>query len=42
VKEYASTQPKLMRQVIDLALLRNGLLRGEALDAFIHRTVELM
>jgi molecular chaperone HtpG len=41
VKEYASTQPNV-RQVIDLALLRNGLLRGEALDAFIRRTVELM
>lgn len=35
--EYAVTQPKI-RQVIDLALLSAGLLRGEPLTAFLRRT----
>lgn len=40
-KEYAATQPRV-RQVIDLALLGAGLLKGEALGAFIKRSAELM
>ncbi len=41
IAEYGEKQP-LVRQVIDLALLANGLLRGEALNAFIHRSVSLL
>ncbi len=41
MKEYASTQPKV-KQLIDLALLQNGLLKGEALNAFIERSVKLL
>lgn len=40
-KEYAATQPQV-RQVIDLALLGAGLLKGEALGAFIKRSAELL
>ena len=40
-KEYAETQP-LVKQVIDLALLANGLLRGADLNAFIRRSVTLL
>lgn len=39
--EYASQQPAV-RQVIDLALLANGLLRGADLNAFIRRSVSLL
>lgn len=39
--DYASKQP-VVRQLIDLALLSNGLLRGEELSNFIHRSVELL
>ncbi len=39
--DYARTQP-LVSQVIDLALLANGMLKGEALDSFINRTVSLL
>ncbi len=39
--EYASGQPRL-RQIIDLALLASGLLKGEALDAFIKRSASLL
>lgn len=39
--DYASKQP-VVRQLIDLALLGNGLLRGEDLSNFIHRSVELL
>lgn len=38
---YASQQP-LVKQLIDLALLGNGLLKGEALNAFIRRSVSLL
>ena len=38
---YASTQPKI-KQLIDLALLGNGLLKGEQLSKFIARSVELL
>lgn len=39
--EYASNQP-LVKQVIDLALLANGLLRGADLNDFIKRSVSLL
>lgn len=38
---YASEQP-LVKQVIDLALLANGLLRGADLNEFIRRSVSLL
>ena len=36
IAHYAATQP-VVRQIIDLALLRVGLLRGASLDAFVRR-----
>ena len=39
--EYAKTEP-LIGQVIDLALLSNGLLKGESLTAFIDRSISLL
>ncbi len=39
--EYASSQP-LVKQVLDLALLANNLLRGADLSAFIRRSVSLL
>ena len=41
MSDYAASQP-LVKQVIDLALLANGLLKGEALNAFIRRSVNLL
>lgn len=41
IKEYASSQPKVL-QIIDLALLKANLLKGEALTRFIARSVELL
>lgn len=41
ISDYASTQP-LIRQLIDLALLGNGLLKGADLSAFINRSVKLL
>ncbi len=41
ISDFASTQP-LVAQVIDLALLGNGLLKGEALSKFIARSVDLL
>ena len=38
---YASKNPQV-KQLIDLALLQNGLLKGEALSNFIKRSIELM
>ena len=32
----------IVHQLIDLALLQNGMLRGEALDRFLKRSVELI
>ena len=32
----------LVHQLIDLALLQNGLLRGEALTRFVKRSVDLL
>ncbi len=33
---------KLAKQLVDLALLSNGMLKGEALDKFVRRSVELI
>jgi molecular chaperone HtpG len=33
---------KVVHQLIDLALLQNGMLKGEALDKFLKRSVELI
>lgn len=41
VKDYASTQP-VLKQIIDLALLQSGLLKGENLTAFIRRSISLL
>lgn len=39
--EWSDSKP-LVKQVIDLALLANGLLRGEALSQFVNRSVKLL
>ena len=39
--DYARTN-QIVPQLIDLALLQNGLLRGEALNAFVKRSVDLI
>ncbi len=41
IRTYAATNP-LIKQLIDLALLGNNLLKGEALDEFLKRSVELL
>lgn len=41
IKNYASGIANV-KQIIDLALLQNGLLKGEALSAFIHRSASLL
>ncbi len=41
LKEYAGKN-KLVRQLIDLALLSNNMLTGEALTNFVKRSVELI
>ena len=41
IKEYASTQP-VVRQLVDLALLGNGLLKGKELSDFISRSESLL
>jgi molecular chaperone HtpG len=41
ISEYAVSQP-VVRQLIDLALLGNGLLKGADLSAFISRSVNLL
>lgn len=41
ISEYASSQD-IVKQLIDLALLSNGLLKGEALSSFIKRSVSLL
>ena len=33
---------EIVHQLIDLALLQNGMLKGEALDKFLQRSVELI
>lgn len=41
ISDYAKGQP-LVKQLIDLALLGNGLLKGSALSEFIRRSVSLL
>ncbi len=41
ISEYAKTQP-VIRQIIDLALLQSGLLKGETLSNFIRRSISLL
>lgn len=41
VSEYAASQP-IVKQLIDLALLGNGMLNGEALNAFINRSLLML
>ena len=41
IAEYAKGN-KIVHQLIDLALLQNGLLRGEALNKFVRRSIELI
>ena len=41
IKAFASEEP-VVKQIIDLALLQSGLLKGEALSAFIKRSVSLL
>lgn len=41
ISDYAAGQP-LIKQLIDLALLGNGLLRGQGLNDFINRSVSLL
>lgn len=38
---YAAQNP-VIRQLIDLALLQNGMLKGEALNNFVKRSIELI
>ena len=40
-KKYSSENP-VVAQLVDLALLQNGLLKGEALNSFIKRSVDLI
>ena len=41
IRTYAASNP-LIKQLIDLALLGNNLLKGQALDEFLKRSVELL
>ena len=41
IADYAKTN-SVVHQLIDLALLQNGMLKGEALDKFLKRSVELI
>ena len=41
LKTYADQTP-LVRQLVDLALLSNNMLKGEALSKFIKRSVEML
>ena len=41
LEEYGKGN-KIVGQLIDLALLANGLLKGEALNRFVKRSVELI
>ena len=38
---YAASN-KIVHQLIDLALLQNGMLKGEALTNFVKRSIELI
>ena len=41
-KTIKEAKPEIVSQLIDLALLQNGMLRGEALTKFVKRSVELI
>lgn len=41
LKEYGKNQ-KIVKQIIDLALLSNNMLKGESLNEFVKRSVELI
>jgi len=41
LKDYANTD-QTIHQLIDLALLQNGMLKGEALNNFVKRSIELI
>ena len=41
IADYAK-ENKIVHQLIDLALLQNGMLKGAALDAFLKRSVDLI
>ena len=41
LSDYGAGQP-VVHQLIDIALLQNGLLKGKALDQFLKRSVELI
>jgi molecular chaperone HtpG len=41
LNQYAAGN-KVIRQLIDLALLQNGMLKGEALTRFVKRSIELI
>jgi molecular chaperone HtpG len=42
VLEGYGTENKLVKQLIDLALLSNNMLKGEALDKFVKRSIDLI
>jgi molecular chaperone HtpG len=37
-----AAQNDVVHQLIDLALLQNGMLKGAALDAFLRRSVDMI
>ena len=39
--EYAGKN-KVVRQLVDLALLQNNMLKGEALNNFVRRSIEMI
>ena len=41
LSDYAAKND-IIHQLIDLALLQNGMLKGEALDKFLKRSVDLI
>ena len=41
VTDYASKQDKV-KQLVDIALLGNGMLKGEALSKFLERSISLL
>ena len=41
LSEYAAGNG-VIHQLIDLALLQNGMLRGEALDKFLSRSLDMI
>ena len=41
VTEWANSQDTV-KQLIDIALLSNGLLKGEALSNFLKRSIDLL